>query len=115
MSAPMAQSHSRIRNQNQILRSPESAYNDRHPEPQDVFWIVEIAPTSLRKDLELKSAIYAAAGIQEYWVLDLSAKHTIVFRYPEHGEYAIKQKLEDGIIIPLAFPDIRVSVERLLG
>ena len=98
-----------------IVRSPESAYNDRHPEPQDVFWIVEIAPTSLRKDLELKSAIYAAAGIQEYWVLDLSAKHTIVFRYPEHGEYAIKQKLEDGIIIPLAFPDIRVSVERLLG
>ena len=38
------------------MRSPESAYNDRHPEPQDVFWSVEIAQTSLRKDLELKSA-----------------------------------------------------------
>ncbi|MGB3264432.1 MAG: Uma2 family endonuclease [Microcoleus sp.] len=34
-----------------IVRLPESAYNDRHPEPQDIFWIVEVAQTSLKKDL----------------------------------------------------------------
>ncbi|MEG4484420.1 Uma2 family endonuclease [Microcoleus sp. D2_18a_B4] len=44
-----------------IVRLPESAYNDRHPEPQDIFWIVEFAQTSLKKDLELKAAIYAEA------------------------------------------------------
>src|SRR4028118_520623 len=54
-----------------IVRLPESAYNDRHPEPQDIFWIVEVAQTSLKKDLELKAAIYAEADIQEYWVLNL--------------------------------------------
>ncbi|MEG4629373.1 Uma2 family endonuclease [Microcoleus sp. AR_TQ3_B6] len=98
-----------------IVRLPESAYNDRHPEPQDIFWIVEVAQTSLKKDLELKAAIYASAEIQEYWVLNLSAKQMIVFRYPQNGEYATKQKIEAGTVIPLAFPDIRVSVERLFG
>ena len=98
-----------------IVRLPESAYNDRHPEGQDIFWIVEVAQTSLKKDLELKAAIYASAEIQEYWVLNLSAKQMIVFRYPENGEYATEQKIEAGTVIPLAFPDIRVSVERLFG
>lgn len=97
------------------MRLPESAYNDRHPEAQDIFWIVEVAQTSLKKDLELKAAIYAEAEIQEYWVLNLSAKQTIVFRYPENGEYATEQKIEAGTVITLAFPDIRVSVERLFG
>ncbi|NJK67333.1 MAG: Uma2 family endonuclease [Microcoleus sp. CSU_2_2] len=98
-----------------IVRLPESAYNDRHPAPQDIFWIVEVAQSSLKKDLELKSAIYAAAGIQEYWILNLSARQIIVLRNPRDGQYATEQKLEGGIIIPLAFPDILISVERLLG
>jgi Uma2 family endonuclease len=32
-----------------IVRLPESAYNDRHPEPDDIFWVVEVAKTSLKK------------------------------------------------------------------
>ena len=63
-----------------IVRLPESAYNDRHPEPEDIFWLVEVAKTSLKKDVDLKASIYARAEIQEYWVLDLSAKRMIVFR-----------------------------------
>ncbi|HLO47172.1 MAG TPA: Uma2 family endonuclease [Kamptonema sp.] len=98
-----------------IVRSPESMYNDRHPQPQDIYWIVEVAKTSLKKDLELKATIYASAGIQEYWVLNLSTKQIIVFKYPENGEYTTEQKFEAGKIIPLAFPNILVSVERLLG
>ncbi|MEO6860801.1 MAG: hypothetical protein ABI180_04505 [Microcoleus sp.] len=47
--------------------------------------------------------------------MNLSATQMIVFRYPHDGDYAIEKKLEDGIMIPLAFPDILVSVERLLG
>ena len=98
-----------------IVRLPDSAYNDRHPAPQDIFWIVEVANTSLKKDLELKAAIYAAAVIQEYWILDLSARRIIVFRHPQAGQYTEEQSLESGIITPLAFSDISVSVNRLLS
>lgn len=30
-----------------VVRLPESAYNDRHPNSQDIFWIVEVAKKRL--------------------------------------------------------------------
>jgi Uma2 family endonuclease len=98
-----------------IVRLPESAYNDRHPEPDDIFWVVEVAKTSLKKDLDLKTSIYASAAIQEYWILDLSARRMIVLREPQNGQYATQQVIREGTIVPLAFPDIQLSIERLLA
>jgi Uma2 family endonuclease len=98
-----------------IVRLPESTYNYRHPQPEDIFWIVEVAKTSLQKDLELKASIYATADIQEYWVLNLNGKQIIVFRYPQNGRYTFTETIGEGIITPLAFSDIQVSVERLVG
>jgi Uma2 family endonuclease len=98
-----------------VVRLPESAYNDRHPNPQDIFWIVEVANTSLKKDLEVKAAIYATAAIQEYWVLDLSAKQMIVFRNPQADKYIEESTIAEGTITSLAFPDVPVSVKRLLS
>jgi Uma2 family endonuclease len=98
-----------------VVRLPESAYNDRHPNSQDIFWIVEVAKTSLKKDLEVKAAIYAMAAIQEYWVLDLSAKQMIVFRNPQADRYIEEHTIAEGTITSLAFPDVLVSVKRLLS
>jgi Uma2 family endonuclease len=97
------------------VRLPESAYNERHPQPQDIFWIIEVAKTSLRKDLELKTSIYACANIPEYWVLNLSTKQITVFRDPQNGEYTSVQTIGEGNITPLAFSAIQVSVTRLLA
>ena len=97
-----------------IVRLPESSYNDRHPNPKDIFWIVEVAKTSLKKDLDIKAAIYATAKIPEYWVLSLSAKQIIVFRNPLTGRYVEEQTIDEGTVTPLAFPNILVSVKRLL-
>lgn len=97
-----------------IVRLSESNYSDRHPIPDDIFWLVEVAKTSLKKDLELKASIYATAEIQEYWVLNLAANHMIVFQNPRSGQYATQQTIEEGAIAPLAFSDLQVLVERLL-
>ena len=97
-----------------IVRLPESIYNNRHPEPEDIFWVIEVAKASLKKDLDFKGSIYATAEIQEYWVLDISAKRLIVFREPQNGQYVIEQTFLQGEVIPLAFPDVRILIERLL-
>ncbi|MEH1820328.1 MAG: Uma2 family endonuclease [Nostoc sp.] len=97
-----------------IVRLPESSYCDRHPAPQDIFWIIEVAKTSLNNSLEIKAAIYATAEIQEYWVLNLSAKQMIVFRNPQSGKYVEESTLTQGTITPLAFTNISVSIQRLL-
>lgn len=98
-----------------IARPVESAYSDRHPAPQDIFWIIEVAKTSLKKDLQIKAAIYATAAIQEYWVLDLAAKQILVFRNPQAGKYVEEYPIVEGMITPLAFTDVSVSVKRLLS
>jgi Uma2 family endonuclease len=98
-----------------IVRLPESSYKDRHPNPEDIFWIVEVAMTSLKKDLDIKAAIYATDAIQEYWVLDLSTKQIIVFRNPQDGKYVEERIIEEGMITPLAFADVSVSVQRLVS
>lgn len=97
-----------------IARLPASAYFDRHPTPSDIYWIVEVAKTSLKKDLQLKSGIYAAANIPEYWVVNLQTQQLVVFREPQEGRYTQEQTLTQGTLAPLTFADISVSVERLL-
>jgi Uma2 family endonuclease len=97
-----------------IVKLPESAYDNRHPQPKDIFWVVEVAKTSQKKDLDIKTSIYASAGIQEYWVLNLSNKEITIFREPKNGKYTSEQIIRQGKLVSLAFPDIQISVERLL-
>ncbi|MDJ0706087.1 MAG: Uma2 family endonuclease [Leptolyngbyaceae cyanobacterium MO_188.B28] len=98
-----------------IVRLPESAYDDRHPGPDDIFWIVEVSKTSLKKDLDTKAIIYATAKLPEYWVLNLFTKQLIVLRDPQNGHYAMEQTVTEGTVSPLAFPNIQISVKRLLA
>ena len=42
--------------------------------------VIEISETSRAVDLGRKAAIYAAAGIPEYWVLDLADFKLVVHR-----------------------------------
>lgn len=97
-----------------IVQLPESRYRDRHPYPENIFWLIEVSDSTLLKDIQDKKAAYAAADILEYWVLDLKAAELIVFRQPNDAEYLSEQKFTEGIICPIAFPEVQVSIDRLL-
>jgi len=90
-------------------------YTEHHPYPADVFLLVEFSDSSLTKDLKVKSKVYAAVGIQEYWVINLKELSLVVFRSPSPDGYQVEQTLTAGIINPIAFPDLQVRVDRLLG
>jgi Uma2 family endonuclease len=90
-------------------------YREHHPYPENIFWLIEYANSSLEKDLEKKTKIYAEAGILEYWVVNLKKLHLVVFREILDGEYATKLTLTTGTIQPLAFPDISVAVEQIIN
>lgn len=98
-----------------IVRLPASQYSIHHPYTEDIFWVIEVANSSLKKDLELKQTIYANAQIQEYWIIDLSQTKLIVFREPENGYYQSREEYTEGEISSLAFPAIKISVQKLLG
>lgn len=90
-------------------------YEERHPRPDEVYLIIEIADRTLRSDLHLKKQVYAAAGIAEYWVLDLSHRQLYVYRQPTATDYQQEQILaETAHISPLAFPDKEIRVATML-
>jgi Uma2 family endonuclease len=62
-------------------------YADRRPLPEEVSLVIEVADTSLEFDTTVKAGLYAAAGIPDYWVVDLVSRAVIVFREPRSGAY----------------------------
>ena len=90
-------------------------YQRHHPYPENIYWVIEYSNSSLKKDLEVKTKLYAAAGLAEYWVLDLKRRALQVFREPGSDGYQRQQTLMTGDVKPLAFPDIAISIRRLLG
>lgn len=55
--------------------------------PRAGHLLVEVAQTSLRRDLVVKAAIYAEAGIPEYWVIDMAGRRAVVHTDPVDGVY----------------------------
>jgi Uma2 family endonuclease len=98
-----------------IVQRLDDYYRSHHPYPEDIFWLVEYANSSLEKDLGVKANLYAAANIPEYWVVNLRETMLIVFREPVNGEYQARQELTSGRISPLAFPDLAIDTAQLLG
>lgn len=97
-----------------IVEPNRSLYRTRHPYPENIFWLIEFSNTSLSKDLGVKRKTYAAAGIREYWVVDLTSQQLGVFRDPVDGDYRAETILSSGTVSPLAFSDLAISVQRLL-
>ena len=98
-----------------IVSLPVSLYDNRHPYPEEIYWLVEIADNTLKKDLEEKRRVYARAGIGEYWVVEVQNKQVTVFRQPSDENYQFQQTYTQGTISPLAFPDLKVPLERILS
>lgn len=98
-----------------IVKPLREVYLEHHPYPEDIFWIIEFSQSTLSKDLGGKKDIYAEAGIAEYWVVNLKNSQLQVFRDLKNGQYTTELTLTTGIIVPLAFGDVSIQVNRLVG
>ena len=88
---------------------------DTGEHPTNAELIVKISDTSLKYDSTDKADRYAAAGLPEYWVLDLNGRQLLVFRDPSANGYGTKTTVAaDGSIAPLAMPGSVVKVADLL-
>ena len=87
---------------------PEAAA-DRHPEPHEVWLIVEVALSSLKRDREGKLPIYARAGIREYWTVNLADQQLEVYQQPDptRGTYLSQRVLASGDQLTLTGPNGR--------
>jgi Uma2 family endonuclease len=89
-------------------------YSKRRPTSADVLLIVEVSDSSLRFDRGEKADLYAEAGVQDYWVVNVRARTIEVRRQPREGCY---EQLDvahlDDEVSPLAYPDLKLRVAEL--
>jgi Uma2 family endonuclease len=77
--------------------------------------LIEYSDSTLDKDLQTKSKVYAEVKIPEYWVVNLKRRQLVIFRDPQDGEYASKFTLSGGTIYPLAFPEVAISIDSIVS
>ncbi|MEL7220114.1 MAG: Uma2 family endonuclease [Bacteroidota bacterium] len=74
-----------------IAKRKADYYAQGLPKPEDVRLIVEVADSSLAKDKGVKLPLYAAAGIQEYWLINVSKEQLEIYTLPTEKGYTGQQ------------------------
>ena len=102
-----------------VVRGQPRDYLDRG-HPSHPLLTVEVAMTSLALDRIRKGALYARAGLEDYWVVNLKAEVLEVYRQPvrigdDQWKYDSVRLLKRGTIVTaLAAPRARIRVASLL-
>ena len=98
-----------------VVPGGESDYYDAHP--STALLVVEVADSSLVQDRLTKAAVYATAGIPEYWLVNLRDDCVEVFRVPDPAarRYAEKHLAHRGERLDLvAIAEASVAVADIL-
>jgi len=91
-------------------------YRSGHPEPADVFLVVEVMDSSVERDQRVKIPIYARAGIPEVWLVNLNTDSIETHRRPAPAGYRERRVIEhSGSLGPQAFPDLVIPAADIVG
>jgi len=89
-----------------VLNREADTFVSGNPQPDEIRLLVEISDSTLKFDLTVKAALYARAGITEYWVLDVAGRRLYSHRNPVSGGYtSVVLYNEHESIAPLAAPE----------
>jgi Uma2 family endonuclease len=69
-----------------IAAGSEEDYSKRHPTPDEVHVLVEVADSTLKKDQTIKLELYTQAKIQVYWIVNLIDRRVEVYTEPNGGK-----------------------------
>jgi Uma2 family endonuclease len=99
-----------------VLHHRADGYLTPDPGPDHTFLLVEVADSSLQHDRHDKLPRYAAAGIPEIWLVNLPGDAVEIYRDPREGRYRdLRTARRGATIAPLAFPDLTLRVDEILG
>jgi Uma2 family endonuclease len=89
-----------------VVPGSDPDYASAHP--TRALLVVEVADTSLQQDRLTKAAIYAAAGIPEYWIVNLRDGVVEVMRDPDRAQARYRE-------VRAAGSDARLELVELAG
>ncbi|MBD2595057.1 Uma2 family endonuclease [Nostoc spongiaeforme FACHB-130] len=99
-----------------LLKPRDDFYAAAHPQPQDIFLLIEVADSTIIYDREEKIPLYAEANIIAVWLIDINEQVVEVYQQPTATGYQHIQKFAGGesLSIP-GFPDVTITVNEIFG
>ncbi|HLC16826.1 MAG TPA: Uma2 family endonuclease [Thermodesulfovibrionia bacterium] len=99
-----------------VMKRKEDFYASGHPQPEDMFLIVEVSDTTIRYDRSIKVPLYARSGISEVWIVNLQEDWIEAYRKPLFSDYQEKIVYRRGQrIAPEFYADAVFLVDDILG
>lgn len=96
-----------------LVRGTRANFASGHP--RTALLVAEIAVTSAAEDRSL-AALYAEAGVEEYWIVLAAAKQVEVYRQPAAGAYRERFILGvNDLLECTSVPGIRLCVGELVA
>lgn len=98
-----------------VLANRTGNYRTRHPLPEDILLVGEVSDSTLAYERGKKLRLYAAAGIQEYWIVNLVNTVLEVYRDPmgdgSNAGYQIKLTYQlSAKVAPVALPNCPIDL-----
>jgi Uma2 family endonuclease len=101
-----------------VVRGSINDYRERHPGPEDVVLVVEVADSSLTFDRTTKQRLYSIAGIPAYSVVDLTANRIECYSLPNAGEgryeSVVRYGTGDAVPFMIGSQELELSVSDIL-
>ena len=96
-----------------VVPGTDRDFTDRHPTTAQL--VIEVAVSSVALDREM-AALYAEAGVPEYWIVLAQQQQIEVYRQPAAGVYREQRTFAVGETLTCAsVPAIAVSLRELFG
>ena len=95
-------------------------YNDH---PSSALLVVEVSDTTLEFDRGRKASLYAQAGVQDYWIVNLVNRILEVRRDPapdrkqpfQFGYRSLQELTMEERVAPFAIPNVELPVSKLIS
>ncbi len=90
-----------------VVWAVRKSYRRVRPSAKRILLIIEVSDSSLNYDRHEKADLYAAAGIADYWIVNIPEQNVEVRRQPTDAKYRLLEVFSGGQEVrPLAFPQI---------
>jgi Uma2 family endonuclease len=99
-----------------LLRWRDDFYRHAHPTPADVLLVIEVADSTVESDRTYKMPLYAKAGVEEAWLVNLPDETIELYAEPTGGIYQVSKSFKRGEEVQAhAVAGLRVNVTDILG
>ena len=102
-----------------VVQNRSDDYLSAHPIPADILLVIEIADSSLDYDKNVKTSLYAEAGIPDYWIFNLLDNWLEVCSEPSELSRGKFDYLNKRLVLPNqsialpCFPDLFLDLTKV--